>query len=452
MSTNSRALLAFAAVCASLFITPMIAFAAQAVVNKDCLPEKGMCQYGTYCDKPKNTIKGVVGKPCKDIEKASGITITGKCVAPGVCRTQSAPGMDGKNALDQAMQMLKGLLDKMMQQGGQGGGQGSGTGQGSQNPSSLYPACQTNPATGTITSVPCVDSTGAVITSPQGTNPLTGFGSSTGSIADTLLNALGETDAATQLQEEAEEQASVSSLLQDTVSQTRTDDSDSVQSTDPNLSSETATGVPTTGQDSAQLKPEERGDILTSGTGATIVAGTRSQSDNSEVAGFVGSNTSGFSQPTTIVGKLCESRPWSSGFLSTIIAPSFFDGLCVWRGYHVGSFPENPVAVTPYVLRNPDAAARVQRATTGGADSNVEPAVDVWASPPSVSLGTRTSIFWASQGVANCVVAGPSFSQEGTSGGAATVPISGASVFTVICTDPDGEEVARDSVTVNLAI
>lgn len=361
-----------------------------------------------------------------------------------ICKATNAPGMDGKNSLDQAMQMLKGLLDKLMQ--GKGGGGGGGQGQGSQqqSPSSLYPPCQTNPATGTITSVPCVDSTGAVITSAQG-NFLGSFATGTGSsISDTLLNSLGE--------DATESISPVSSLLEQAVSDGSVTE-EGVKGTSPNLSSEAATGVPTSGDTVAKLEPEERGDILTSGTGATVVAGAKNKEDNSEVSGFIGSNTSGFSQPTTLVGGLCATRPWASGFLSSIITPSFFDGLCVWRGYHVGELPETPAAVTPYMLRNPE-AARLPAPTGAGAGSaiDVEPAVDVWASPASVPLGTRTRIFWASQGVQNCTVTGPSFSQSALSGGAATVPISGASIFTVVCVDGEGEEVARDSVTVNLAI
>lgn len=420
------------------------------IVNQDCVGVVWIpkCGCGEKLDSRGNCIPGGKNKRlCKCKESANDFTASGKCVAPGQCRADFAQGADGKNALDQAMGILKGLLDKLMQ-GGQGGAGGKSAAPGTtgtgQTLSSIYPPCQINPATNTITSVPCVDSTGAVITSPQTGNLFVSGTGTASSVANSLLNALGDTD------ESAAPASPVSSLLESSIATVGAQDT---RGTNPSLSSETATGIPTPdAHDIARLEPDMRGDIVTSGVGATVVAGARDVAGNTEVSGFIGSNVSTFSQPTTLVGRLCEARPWATGFLASIVSPAFFDGLCVWRGHHVGTLPSTPAPAAQHVLKQtapavPSDDKDVPSAATGG-----PPAVDVWASPASVSLGTRTSIFWASRGVATCRVEGPSFKQEGLSGGAATVPISGTSVFTAVCLDGEGNEVARDSVTVNLAI
>jgi hypothetical protein len=79
--------------------------------------------------------------------------------------------------------------------------------------------------------------------------------------------------------------------------------------------------------------------------------------------------------------------------------------------------------------------------------------VDIWAVPASVPLGTRTTIFWNSKNAQSCVETSPdgSFSHSSLSGGGATVPLSGATTFTISCQAPDGTH-ATDYVTVNLSI
>jgi hypothetical protein len=79
--------------------------------------------------------------------------------------------------------------------------------------------------------------------------------------------------------------------------------------------------------------------------------------------------------------------------------------------------------------------------------------VDIWAVPAAVPLGARTTIFWNTQGVTNCTETSPdgSFNQNSLSGGAATVPITGATTFSISCDAPDGSHVTG-YVVVNLAI
>ena len=68
------------------------------------------------------------------------------------------------------------------------------------------------------------------------------------------------------------------------------------------------------------------GDLLSFGGGVTIYA--RSRSGGTEVSGFFGGSSS---------GGLCQSRPWASNFLSYVIPPSFFDGLCSIAGFSSGT-------------------------------------------------------------------------------------------------------------------
>jgi hypothetical protein len=191
------------------------------------------------------------------------------------------------------------------------------------------------------------------------------------------------------------------------------------------------------------------GNIWTLGNGATVVASSTNAGTNTEVAGFLGSDTFG-SQPQSLVAQWCESRPWASNFLSQIIAPSFFDGICSWQGYQVGTPPPVAPPVLTQTAPAPQAPASPTPATSTPA---VTPEVNIWAVPASVPLGARTSVFWSTQNVSNCTETSPdgSFNQSSLSGGAATVPLTGATTFTISCMAPDGTPVTGYT-TVNLSI
>lgn len=199
-----------------------------------------------------------------------------------------------------------------------------------------------------------------------------------------------------------------------------------------------------------------RGDINVWGSGATIYAGARDAASNSEIAGFYGSDTFGTQQPATLVGRLCEARPWAGNFLSSIIAPSFFDSLCVWRGYRVGPPPQTTqpqVTVTQTPSQSTTAKPSTTQAPAATTTPTVPPKVDVWAVPSQVPLGSRTSVFWNTQGVSSCTVTSPdgSFNQTTPSGGAATVPLTTATTFTISCLAPDGTPVT-DYTVVQISI
>jgi hypothetical protein len=192
------------------------------------------------------------------------------------------------------------------------------------------------------------------------------------------------------------------------------------------------------------------GNILFSGNGVTIVGSSQDVGSNTGVAGFFGSDAGTGQQPQSIASRLCESRPWANGFWSSVLPVSFFDNLCTWQGYQVGT----PAATTP-VVQLQQTKPQTTHATTTVATTTpvIAPQVQIWAVPASVPLDTRTSIFWNTQGVTQCTETSPdgSFNQNSLAGGAATVPLTGATTFTISCLGPDGKPVT-DYVTVNLSI
>jgi hypothetical protein len=192
-----------------------------------------------------------------------------------------------------------------------------------------------------------------------------------------------------------------------------------------------------------------RGNINLQEYGATLFGNIQQQ--NSEIAGFYGANTLGGGS-TGLVQGLCISRPWSSSFLSYVIPPSFFDSLCSWRGYQVGLPPAQTSPSTPSVSK-----PAVNKPTPEPPKPPVTPrervSVEIWAEPSVVSLGSRTTIFWDTSGVAECseTSSDGNFSESTLSGGSATVPITGATTFTITCLTADGRSVV-DNTVVELAI
>ncbi|MCR4280954.1 MAG: hypothetical protein NUV88_01320, partial [Candidatus Kaiserbacteria bacterium] len=192
--------------------------------------------------------------------------------------------------------------------------------------------------------------------------------------------------------------------------------------------------------------------IQLTSTSATIQAGVRDINLNFETSGFFGSNASSGSSPQDLIARICLVRPWQSPLIVAGTPSLLFDNLCSGRSLRVGVLP----IVTP-----PAPAKTVAPATSAPAPQpNVQPIgpyiapqVSIWASPSSVPVGSRTSIFWTAKGVDFCIETSPDGSFNGTSlyGSASTVPISAPTVFTISCVAPDGSHVTK-SVTVNLAI
>ncbi len=182
------------------------------------------------------------------------------------------------------------------------------------------------------------------------------------------------------------------------------------------------------------------GNLLSAGGGATVYA--TSVTGNTEVSGFYGSNSA--------PAQLCQSRPWSSNFLSYIIPPTFFDNICSWAGFPTGPQQSSVVSSggsggSQSVSVAPPQQSKPQY--TGG----VHATATIWARPPSVSLGGRTNIFWISQDVSSCTESSSdgNFSGSSTSGGASTVALSGPVTFTITCLSLDGTSISN-STTVTI--
>ncbi|OGG79732.1 hypothetical protein A3A39_04360 [Candidatus Kaiserbacteria bacterium RIFCSPLOWO2_01_FULL_54_13] len=198
----------------------------------------------------------------------------------------------------------------------------------------------------------------------------------------------------------------------------------------------------------APLPSGREGDIVVSDTGATIFARARDAEQNTESAGFFGVDVLVGKVQNAIVN-VCKSRPWAGSFVSYLIPPSFFDDLCAWRGYEVGILPP-PVELPATTVKK---SAPSPAPPPSAPQPSSEPKVDIWAVPATVALYARASVFWNTKGVESCTIrsADGSFNESKLSGGAATVPLSSATTFTISCLTPDGKSLT-DSVTVNLAI
>jgi hypothetical protein len=181
------------------------------------------------------------------------------------------------------------------------------------------------------------------------------------------------------------------------------------------------------------------GDLLSFGGGATIYG--QSRNNGTEVSGFFGGSGT---------GALCARRPWATNFLSYVIPPSFFDGLCSAAGFGgSGGNGSGNWAGGVRTVNGPGTPAY----TAPAAQTGVFPEAHIQASPPSVNLGGRTTIFWTSHDVSSCQESSSdgNFTGSSTSGGASTVALAGPVVFYITCLGVDGNYIS-DQVTVNIGI
>ena len=418
-------------------VTPHFAFAILDDGDKMCVPVIPQCGCGKIMG-PKGCVAGPnkFMCPCKDT--TGGFTTTGMCVSNFNCKGMSTS--DGKTLgdLKGIMDLAKGLMDmlKPKEKGGGGGGDsGAGTGLGYNPLANLYPPCNYNDATKTYSPIPCTKSDGTIVYSATGDSG-SYLGDTTGgsSVGDSLLDALnGAFDDEEIVDEEGADEEEGAG-----------EEGDGEETTDE----EEGTGDdPTVPEDDVgTIEPSSKGDIIVGDSGVTVVG---SASDGTtEVAGFYGSNARNRLQAQSVAGRICASRPWAEGFFSAILPDNFFDGLCRWAGYQL-------VQIEPEDVSGPREKTFVAPPAEPGTKEPVVdtevPEVDVWAEPDLVRLGTRTYIFWTSNGVESCQIVGPSFEQNSLSGGASTVTISDASTFTMTCLTPAGREVT-DEVTVQLAL
>lgn len=187
------------------------------------------------------------------------------------------------------------------------------------------------------------------------------------------------------------------------------------------------------------------GDFRFFNGGVTLYGGTTT--GNRGISSFYGQSNG---NPQGLAAGLCKARPWT--LISAILPTSFFDNLCIKAGYGPQAVkPQTPVV---QLQQKPSVPATTTRPTqTVNVPQGIQPKVSIWAVPQTVQLNSRTSIFWTTQGVRDCTVTSPdgSFEQHSLSGGASTVPLVAATVFSISCLDNAGNPVTSYT-TVQLAI
>ena len=396
------------------------------------LTSKG-CQYvGTQANKflcpPGPTI-------CAD--RTAGSLTIGTCTAPNVCQGVSTAGAGGGASsglgLDKVVGMLGQLAGQLLK-----GGSGSSASTPATTPTTATGCPSGTYITNVVSSDPCAVFVPAAITGD--TSALTN-----NNVTTDLLNALN--GGSTPLDTVTATAGSSTTNILNQYSNGATQATIVAQSSSTTLN-------PVAGNvfaQSANLLPGVRGDISVLNNGATVVVNNRDQSGNTEVAGFYGGDSTLGTQPTGIIASWCQARPWAKNFLSAIIPSTFFDGLCTLRGYTVGTpAPATTGQTQVSITQSP---AQTVKAVATSTTSVVPLTVDIWASPATVSLGARTSVFWTSAGASSCTVTSPdgSFSQHTLTGGASTVAITSATVFTISCIAADGSH-ATKNVTVQIAI
>ena len=365
----------------------------------------------------------------------TGSPTVGVCSAPQVCAGKTAGGTPLDASLGQLGQLLGQLMGKLMQ------------GQPSQPSTPTTPPLTTTGCQGptfqtsdiTQLSNPCAQyvAPNNVITGPGGTT--TGNGA-----CDTLSQLLGTCGTSDTTNTNTNDNANFNDRVNPPTTQHETG---SVIQNVFNASSTSGLGVP------GVLAPSQGsgGDITLLNNGATIYGYMLNPVNNTGVAGFFGGNGS-FAPPQGLAATMCQNRPWAGGFVASLIPPTFFDNLCTWRGYRVGP-PPAPQAPVVQLQQTQPTKKPPTTAPAATSTPTVPAMVRIWAVPASVPLDTRTSVFWSTQGVTDCTESSPdgNFSHASLSGGAATVPLAGATTYTISCLDSGGNPVT-DFVTVNIKI
>lgn len=386
---------------------------------------------------------------CECYDTPPGGKVTGVCVATFNCEGKSTEkgGIgDAKGMMDALKQVMDMLKQAMQKKGGGGGGD-----KGQQPQPGQDQGCKQYYQVTTPSTDPC-----AYYVPPTSNSLLQTSGLSGLSGSDALLSALEDPSLLEESEGlEASADQNVSDQILSGSGELPEDLTSQAEKTTEGQSDEKAAPSPQSSQDLTEqqvnLQSGTKGDIVITKDGATIYAQARDAGANTEVAGFYGSDTYP-GQSQGIVSGMCKNRPWASSIVSFVIPPTFFDSLCSWRGYQVGT----PAPPSQPVVDKKKADTSTSPARNDVPESyapDVEPKVEIWAVPDKVPLGTRTSIFWNTRGVESCSITSPdgSFNETSQSGGAATVPLSGPTTFTISCLTPAGSPIS-DYVLVNLAI
>jgi len=395
-----RASLGFFVLFAALFFAlqfPSLALA----VNAQCV---GGWVPSCPCGEIINPKGGCMGGPnkfmCDCQESTNGFTSAGKCFAPGECHALSTSDGKGPDAgLSQLMQALGQIMQALKGGGGGGSGSGSGSGTGTGCTGAFY---QTSDVSN---SDPCA-------------YYVPGSASTTGDLIGSIFsNTPGS--------------VITGDLVSSLVGSSKPDNAvaDSVLASTSNVVAQNLThGTSAKASQSAfGASPGAVGDIqVISGNRATILASNRDVAGNKQTSGFYGFAIPAGLAPQDIYTKLCAARQWATNFLSFITPAAFFDALCSSHGYAVGppklAVPVVVASTTQSVAPPPPEYLGVLRA-------------DIWASPPAVSSGSRTSIFWDSHGALSCAITSDdnAFTQSTLSGHASSQALTKNTTFSISC-------------------
>jgi hypothetical protein len=174
--------------------------------------------------------------------------------------------------------------------------------------------------------------------------------------------------------------------------------------------------------------PGISGDIqIFSGNRVTILASNRDVSGNKQTSGFYGVGSPAGQTAADVYTKFCAARPWTVNFLSSIIPASYFDNLCTSHGYSI---------VTPQLAVPTPPAAPPPPPPPSPAPQYLGPlTAAVWASPTSVSSGSKTNIFWSSTGAQSCAITSSdnAFNQTTLAGHASSQVLTKNTTFSIAC-------------------
>lgn len=321
----------------------------------------------------------------------------------------------GGQALDKALQALMQALQSAMGGKGGGGSGGGGAPQPGQTP--------TNPLGG---------ATGLL-------NSLTGHttGNVRSSVGD-ILNGVFKDDNTTETtildtarQEEGTD-TTISALIEGE------EDGAASEGTSVTTVSSGTTVVPvvdggSVGSTVVGEEDEVRGDIIERADSTTVEGSIHSPTKNTEVAGFFGSNASGESGGSGLVGRVCASRPWANSFLSRFVSDSFFDGLCRRLGFSAGAAvvnePLNTTAAERVAVERTEAVKQNPTTATGEARTT-----GITCSPNVVRVGAQATLdFSCKAGASLTAVAG--FSAKSYTDTTAVVSPGRTTKYGIQCSD-----------------
>lgn len=273
-----------------------------------CIEWVKQCQKGKCPPPPKCPVSTPIGPSI------------GHCVSV-LCEGDTAPGLSGgQQALDKGLEMLKGLIEKAL-----GGGGGGGGGM----PPPMPPGSGMPPQQPNV-----LDQLKLPETSDQLLDDLNKEKDEGASgILDSVFGIFKKDDD----EETTVTKTSSGTSTDDTSGGTSGSSGDSTGGTSGSdaggSTGSDGTGVVVSGDDATTISGE-RSEVRSSDNEATLEANVRDDEENSEVGGFYGFTSRAVGQ-VSVVERLCTSRPWSNSFVSRIIPDTFFDGLCIKRGFDV---------------------------------------------------------------------------------------------------------------------